>query len=102
MHLIQIDDPLVDWLHCSPMATEIPQRMLRNDTAALLRRVEGGERLRITVHGHAVADLVPVERAAAFVPFDELARELNGLLLADDRLDAELRALDDAPRDAFE
>ncbi len=76
--------------------------MLRNDTAALLRRVEGGERLRITVHGHAVADLVPVERATAFVPFDELRRELGGLMLADDRLDVELRELDDAPADVFE
>lgn len=84
------------------MATEIPQRMLRNDTATLLRRVETGERLRITVHGHAVADLVPVERTAAFVPFDELARDLHGLMLPDDRLDAELRAVDDVPGDVFE
>jgi prevent-host-death family protein len=76
--------------------------MLRNDTAGLLRRVELGERLRITVHGHPVADLVPVERAAAFVPFDEVTRELGGLMLADDRLDVELRAIDDAPGDVFE
>ncbi len=76
--------------------------MLRNDTAALLRRVEAGERLRITVHGHAVADLVPVERPTAFVPFADAKRELSGLMLADDRLDAELRALDDVPRDVFE
>ena len=76
--------------------------MLRNDTAGLLRRVELGERLRITVHGHAVADLVPVERATAFVPFDEIARELGGLMLADDRLDVELRAIDDVPGDVFE
>jgi prevent-host-death family protein len=76
--------------------------MLRNDTASLLRRVETGERLRITVHGHAVADLVPVERAAVFVPFDELARDLRGLMLPDDRLDAELRTVDDVPGDVFE
>lgn len=76
--------------------------MLRNDTAGLLRRVEAGERLRITVHGHAVADLVPVERATEFVPFDEVALELKGLMLADDRLDDELRGLDDAPADVFE
>lgn len=75
--------------------------MLRNDTAALLRRVEAGERLRITVHGHAVADLVPVERATAFVPFAEVARDLRELMLPDDRLDVELRELDDVPGDAF-
>ena len=40
------------------MAT-VPQRELRNNTAELLRRVERGERLTITVHGHPVADLVP-------------------------------------------
>lgn len=76
--------------------------MLRNDTAGLLRRVEMGERLRITVHGHAVADLVPVERATAFVPFSEAVAELRGLMLPEDRLDAELRALDDVPGDVFE
>lgn len=77
------------------MATDIPQRMLRNDTAALLRRVESGERLRITVHGHPVADLVPVERTDVFVRLDEAVRELRGAMLADDRLDIELRGFDD-------
>lgn len=101
MHTIQMTNPLLDWLRCSPMATEIPQRLLRNETAALLRRVEAGERLRITVHGHAVADLVPVERAAAYVPFEEARRELAGLMLADDPLDAELRALDGPAADPF-
>ena len=28
-----------------------------------------GERLRITVHGHPIAELVPVDRAPEFVPF---------------------------------
>jgi prevent-host-death family protein len=83
------------------MATEIPQRQLRNDTAALLRRVESGERLRITVHGHPVADLVPVEKAEAFVPFEEAVRELHGLMQPDDRLDVELREIDDVPADPF-
>lgn len=83
------------------MATSIPQRQLRNNTADLLRRVEAGERLRITVHGHPVAELVPVERAESFVPFDELMRELRGLMRPDDRLDEELRSLDDEPRDPF-
>jgi prevent-host-death family protein len=83
------------------MATDIPQRELRNDTAGLLRRVEAGERLRITVHGHPVAELVPVERAQPFVPFAQVVDGLGGLLLADDRLDQELRELDEPPRDPF-
>jgi prevent-host-death family protein len=83
------------------MATDIPQRELRNDTAGLLRRVEAGERLRITVHGHPVAELVPVERAQPFVPFAQVVDGLGGLLLADDRLDQELRELDEPPRNPF-
>lgn len=34
-------------------------RELRNDTAGVLRRVEGGESVVITVRGKPVADLVP-------------------------------------------
>ncbi|MBA3809513.1 MAG: type II toxin-antitoxin system prevent-host-death family antitoxin [Solirubrobacterales bacterium] len=83
------------------MATEVPQRELRNNTADLLRRVEAGEQLRITVHGHPVADLVPVDRAQQFVPFNELVDELRGKMLPDDPLDEELRELDEAPRDPF-
>jgi prevent-host-death family protein len=88
-------------LHCSPMATEVPQRQLRNDTASLLRRVEAGEHLRITVHGHPVAELVPVDRTHPFVPFDELVSELHGTMLSDDHLDSELREFDEIPRDPF-
>jgi prevent-host-death family protein len=83
------------------MATDVPQRELRNNTAGLLRRVEAGERLRITVHGHPIAELVPVGRTQQFVPFDELVEGLRGLMLPDDRLDDELRELDDLPRDPF-
>jgi prevent-host-death family protein len=83
------------------MATEIPQRELRNNTAELLRRVERGERLRITVHGHPVAELVPVERPQAFVPFAEVVRDLRGMLAPGDRLDDDLRPLDDTPEDPF-
>lgn len=82
------------------MAT-VPQRELRNNTAALLRRVERGERVRITVHGHPVADLVPIERARSFVPFAEAVGELRGLMAADDPLDRELRELDEEPRQPF-
>lgn len=91
----------VDMLHCSPMATEVPQRELRNNTASLLRRVATGERLRITVHGNPVAELVPIDRPDPFVPFDELVSELRGKMLPDDHLDEELRDLDEAPQDPF-
>jgi prevent-host-death family protein len=83
------------------MATEVPQRELRNNTAELLRRVERGEQLRITVQGHPVADLVPVSRAERFVPFAELAEELGGLLAPGDELERQLRELDEEPRDPF-
>lgn len=83
------------------MATEVPQRQLRNDTASLLRRVEAGEHLRITVHGHPVAELVPLDRAHPFIPFNELVSELRGTMLPDDRLDDELREFDEAPQDPF-
>ena len=84
------------------MATEIPQRELRNTTAELLRRVERGEHLRITVHGHPVADLVPVASRARFVPTAELVDEMRGLLDPDDdRFYDELKERDDEPRDPF-
>jgi prevent-host-death family protein len=83
------------------MATEVPQRELRNNTADLLRRVEAGEQLRITVHGHPVAELVPIDRAQQFVPYDELVKGLRGAMLADDRLEQELHELDEPPRDPF-
>ncbi|MGH9132730.1 MAG: type II toxin-antitoxin system Phd/YefM family antitoxin, partial [Ilumatobacteraceae bacterium] len=39
---------------------EIPQRELRNNVSAVLRDVEAGEALRVTVRGRPVAELVPV------------------------------------------
>ena len=83
------------------MATPVPQRELRNNTAELLRRVQAGERLEITVHGHPVAQLGPVESADAFVGRDELVRDFTGLLLADDSLDEDLRRGDWEPDDPF-
>lgn len=40
--------------------TDIPARELRNDVSAVLRRVEHGERLRVTVSGRPVAELLPL------------------------------------------
>ena len=83
------------------MAT-IPQRELRNDTAAVLRRVEAGETVRITSNGRPVADLVPVDRAATYVPLTDVISQIGGVLRADDRLDEELRALDLDAGDPFD
>lgn len=56
----------------------IPQRELRNRISQVLRQVEAGEHLRITVDGRPVADLVPVGGARrAYVPRDELTQLLE-------------------------
>jgi len=83
------------------MATDVPQRDLRNRTAELLRRVERGERLRITVHGHPVAELVPIERPAAFVPAERIRREFASVPPLDNALERDLAAVDDEARDPY-
>ncbi len=56
----------------------IPQRELRNRISQVLREVEAGERLRITVDGRPVADLIPVGGARrTYVPRDEVAELLR-------------------------
>ena len=40
---------------------DIPQRELRNNVSAVLREVEAGAALRVTVRGRPVAELVPVK-----------------------------------------
>ncbi len=56
----------------------IPQRELRNRISAVLRRVESGERVRITVNGRPVADLVPIGGARrTFVPREEISQLLR-------------------------
>ncbi|WP_448073616.1 type II toxin-antitoxin system Phd/YefM family antitoxin [Georgenia yuyongxinii] len=40
----------------------IPQRQLRNQVSDVLRRVEAGETLTVTVAGRPVAELRPVRR----------------------------------------
>ena len=65
---------------------EIPQRELRNDIAKVLRRVAHGQRLRVTVRGRPVADLVPVSEARRFVSRSEF-----GAILLEDPLDHRFR-----------
>ena len=55
----------------------IPQRELRNNVARVLRQVEAGERLRITVDGRPVADLVPTrDELRTFVSHADISRLL--------------------------
>jgi prevent-host-death family protein len=84
------------------MATRVPSRELRNHTADVLRRVEEGERVEITVNGRPVAELGPIDPRRTFVPSDELRRKFAGLLSADDRLAEELDEADTPARDPFE
>jgi prevent-host-death family protein len=44
--------------------SDVSARDLRNHTAAILRRVESGERVRITVSRRPVAELAPLVRPA--------------------------------------
>jgi prevent-host-death family protein len=51
------------------MPVEVSVRELRNDTAAVVERVEAGERVVLTVNRRAVADIVPhVEPRPSWVP----------------------------------
>lgn len=73
--------------------TEIPSRELRNDTAGVLRRVQAGEEITVTVNGKPVAQLVPVQQARRrWLPRAELARRLR-TSQADPGLTEDLRRL---------
>jgi prevent-host-death family protein len=59
---------------------DVSVRELRNHTAEVLRRVEAGERLRVTVDRRPVAELAPLPRRDVWVPRQ---RVLDGLVQAD-------------------
>jgi prevent-host-death family protein len=70
----------------------VASRELRNNTRALLARVEAGEEITITVDGHPVARLVPPGRKPRWMPRDAFLRLLDGHT-ADPGLLDELRAM---------
>jgi len=75
------------------VVAEIPVRELRNDTAAVIRRVEAGEDVTITVHGHPVARLIPVDsRRRRAIPWLEFVTRMHKNQ-ADPGLRDELREL---------
>lgn len=80
---------------------EVASRALRNQTRAVLRRVEAGEDVTITVDGRPVAVLRPVSARSRWISGGELARRL-GTAQADPGLTRELAELapgttDDVP-----
>jgi prevent-host-death family protein len=58
--------------------SEVASRELRNDTRGLLRRVEAGEDVVITVDGRPVAVLRPVGSRPRWISRGELAGRLRG------------------------
>jgi len=69
------------------MSGEVSVRELRNHTAEVLRRVEAGERIRVTVDRRPVAELVPLPVRTTWVP---RRRAVDALVQADPGLAADL------------
>jgi prevent-host-death family protein len=73
--------------------SEVASRELRNDTAGLLRRVQAGEEITVTVNGKAVARLTTLQPTRRrLLTRDELVRRLDRAQ-ADPALRVELAAL---------
>lgn len=72
--------------------SDIPARELRNDVSGVLRRVEAGERLRVTVSGRPVAELIPLPRRPETLTWEEFVRDLEDWQ-ADPGLKAQLQEL---------
>lgn len=72
--------------------TDVAARELRNDVSGVLRRVERGERLRVTVSGRPVAELIPLPKREASMSWEQFTRHLAGGR-ADAGLAAELAEL---------
>jgi prevent-host-death family protein len=58
------------------MSDDVSVRELRNHTADVLRRVEAGERLRVTVDRRPVAQLTPLPARDVWVPRERVVAAL--------------------------
>lgn len=72
------------WCYVSAMGTPISQRELRNESGAIMRRIEAGEHFTVTRNGVPVAELSPHDQANAgrhrrFLPVGEVAAGLTRL-----------------------
>lgn len=70
-------------------AQPISLRELRNNVSDVLRRVDAGERFRVTVNRRPVAELVPLDRPRAEVPWLDVRADLESVQ-ADPGLAADL------------
>jgi len=71
---------------------EIAQRELRNNVGAVLREVASGRRLRITVRGRPVAELVPIGPGRRFAQASDVAKIIEAAPL-DEGFSAEVEAV---------
>ncbi len=76
----------------------IPQRELRNDVARVLREVEAGETIEVTVDGRPVARIIPIEGRRTWVPWEQVEK-----ILRESPLDPRFaRDIDDAVGDTID
>jgi len=79
--------------HCATLShMEIGVRDLRNRTSQVIGAVRAGERVVLTVHGEAVADIVPHGRRTRWLPGEHFRNELAERS-ADAGLQGDLEAL---------
>jgi len=71
---------------------EVGVRELRNHTSQVIDAVRAGERVVLTVHGEAVADIVPHGARTRWLPGDRLRQQLEERA-ADSALQHDLDAL---------
>ncbi|MGI8535055.1 MAG: type II toxin-antitoxin system Phd/YefM family antitoxin [Mycobacteriales bacterium] len=58
--------------------TDLPARELRNDVSGVLRRVEAGERLRVTVSGRPVTELIPLSARPETMSWKQFESHFEG------------------------
>lgn len=57
--------------------TDPPSRELHNNVSGVLRRVESGERPRVTVNERPVAELIPLSRRQQTMRWEEFERHFD-------------------------
>jgi prevent-host-death family protein len=84
----------VTMCYAVPHTMDVSVRELRNHTARVIRAVEAGERVVLTVHGRPVADIVPRVERSERRPSSVFLRELAELSALAEKLGIESRPED--------